>query len=96
MEISARPQQRALSKCFAERSVLVYGIYPFKAVADTSLSRINARLIRGAFFINDGALVMRTSADLFDAYAAYEAIARAIEYNAAAITAFWAELSGMA
>ncbi len=82
---------------FARRTVLVYGVYPFKAPAGvaTALSRINAALVRGAFFCSEGVLVMRTSADLFDAYAAYEAIARAIEYNADAIVAFWAELYGL-
>jgi hypothetical protein len=80
---------------FASSAVLVYGIYPFRVtpgIGDT-LSRINAALVRGAFFTSEGALVMRTGADLFDTYAAYEAIARAIEYNASAIAAFWAELS---
>ncbi len=82
---------------FAKRTVLVYGVYPFRTVQDASasLSRINAALVRGALFYSEGALVLRTSADLFDAYAAYEAIARAIEYNSGAMVAFWAELSGL-
>ncbi len=81
---------------FAPGTVLVYGVYPFRAAigAAAQCSRINAALVRGALFYSEGALVLRTSADLFDAYAAYEAIARAIEYNAGAMVAFWAELSG--
>ena len=80
--------------CFMKRSVLVYGVYPFRVAGDAAakLSGINAALARGAFFFSEGALVMRTSADIFDAYSAYEAIARAIEYNAGAMAAFWAEL----
>ncbi len=78
---------------FAKRAVLVYGVYPFKASDGiaASLSRLNAALVRGAFFVSDGALVLRTSADMFDAYSAYESIARAIEYNAGAMVAFWTE-----
>lgn len=79
---------------FTERSVLVYGIYPFRAPGKAAdLERINARLLRGALFRHEGALVMRTSADLFDAYSAYEAIARAVEYNAGAMVSFWPELA---
>jgi hypothetical protein len=82
---------------FAKRAVLVYGVYPFKASEEmaASLSRINTALVRGAFFISDSTLVLRTSAELFDAYAAYESIARAIEYNAGAMVVFWAELNGL-
>ena len=82
---------------FAKRAVLVYGVYPFKAAPDAcaSLSKINAALVRGAFFLSGGTPVLRTSADMFDAYSAYEAIARAIEYNAGAMVKFWAELSAL-
>lgn len=80
---------------FARRAVLVYGIYPFQAAegVGAALGGINARLVHGAVFVHEGAVVMRTSAELFDAYSAYEAIALAIEYNAGAVVAFWTEVS---
>ena len=72
-------------------AVLIYGVYPF-AAADAmrgKIDEVNAELTSGAFFTRHGRLVLRTSADLFDAYAAYEAIGRALEYNAGAMVAFW-------
>jgi hypothetical protein len=37
--------------------------------------------------------VVRTGAELFDTYAAYEAAARALEYNAGVIVAFWSRFA---
>jgi len=78
---------------YSQSAVLIYGLYPFKATADEGtlrlLNRINGELTRGSMILSEGCVVMRTSADLYDIYGAYEAIARAIEYSAGAIVEFW-------
>lgn len=82
------------------RTVLVYGVYPFPAANGKALTalinELNGKLTRGGFFLAEERVVMRTSADLFDSYGAYEAIARAIEYNAGAIVRFWQSLAACA
>lgn len=84
---------------FVEHTVLVYGLYPFRVADETRVTNvingINAKLTRGGMFLQEGNIVMRTSADLFDAYSAYEAIARAVEYNAGAMSAFFHTLAGL-
>lgn len=76
-----------------EQTVLIYGIYPFPAAESRELYKaiceVNSRLLHGAMFICGGSVVMRTDAELTDAYGAYEAIASAAEYNADALTSFW-------
>ena len=78
---------------YTRSSVLVYGLYPFQTPGGDKelylLNKINGELTRGSMLSCDGRVVMRTSADLYDTYGAYEAIARAIEYNAGAIVKFW-------
>jgi hypothetical protein len=84
-------QWETICQC-ARHMVLVYGQYPFQADpqrAARALTEINAILVRGAMFLQGAAVVMRTGADLFDAYSAYETIARTLEYNANAVAAFW-------
>lgn len=85
---------------FAQHTVLIYSIYPFeaadKAKALTLVNGVNAQLVRGGIFLHESAVVMRTSADLFDAYSAYESIARALEYNAGAVVTFWPVLAVLA
>jgi hypothetical protein len=76
---------------------VVFGIYPFPispsvALCET-LNRVNAGLRRGGVITQGGRLMARTCADLFDAYSAHEAIARAVEYNAAIIQRYWGILS---
>ena len=82
---------------FAQYTVLVYGIYPFKVTSKPAalelINGINAQLARGGFFLHESAVVLRTSADLFDAYSSYEAIARTLEYNAGAMVTFWNRLA---
>lgn len=80
-------------------TVLFYGVYPFR---DLDRSRalglcgeINRDLTQGAVFWTDGRAIVRTGAELFDAYAAYEAAARALEYNAGVITAFWPRFAAL-
>ena len=78
--------------------VLIYGIYPAQ-IADMAgalalCSRLNAQVVRGGFFVQDSRLVFRTSADMISLCDARETIARAIEYNAAAMSHFWTQLAG--
>lgn len=78
---------------YAGLTVLIYGLYPFETAGGEQtlrvLDRINGELTRGSMFLGGGRVVMRTGADLYDAFSAYEAIARAIEYNAGAIVKYW-------
>jgi len=82
--------------CFTRTSVLIYGMYPFetddcKSTLE-SINKVNNLLTRGSMILSEKRVIMRTSADLYDAYGAYETIARAIEYNAGAIVKFWQSL----
>lgn len=77
--------------------VLVYGIHP-SAAADTRralelCSELNARVVRGSFFLREGHIVFRTSARLVEHIDAQERVAQALEYNAAAMTRFWERLA---
>lgn len=78
---------------FTKKAVIIYGIFPFESSgSEKTLSRlneINRQLTMGGMFLLDGTIVMRTCADLFDAFSASETIARALEYNAGAICKFW-------
>jgi len=78
---------------YTRSAVIVYGFYPFETTGGEEtlqlINRINGELTRGSMFLGERRVVMRTGADLYDAYGAYEAIARAIEYNAGAIVKFW-------
>ena len=80
-----------------EGLVLVYGIHP-APVRDAHgalalCSRLNARVVRGGFFVQDGRIVFRTSARLGEQLDAQERTAQALEYNAAAMTRFWEQLA---
>lgn len=80
--------------------VLVYGIHP-AAVAEPRrtaelCSELNARVVRGGFFLREGHVVFRTGAELIEHLDAQERVARAIEYNAAAIVRFWERLAAAA
>lgn len=83
-----------------QRTVLIYGIYPFpvsnREGTVEKVNRINRELTRGAMFLVDERVVMRTSADLFDEFSAYEAIGRALEYNAGAVVSFWQAMAAAA
>lgn|GEM_PF-1293181 len=78
--------------CEGER-VLVYGIHPApvkdESAALAACSRINRQVVMGGCFVAEGRLVFRTGAELFEPCAAAEALARALEYNAAVMAAFW-------
>lgn len=80
-----------------EGLVLVYGIHP-APVRDAHgvlalCSRLNARVVQGGFFVQDGRIVFRTSARLGEQLDAQERTAQALEYNAAAMTCFWERLA---
>jgi hypothetical protein len=81
-------------------TALFYGIYPFafrKAGAEALAlcGEINSELTQGAVFLKDGKALVRTGAELFDAYAANEAAARALEYNAGVVMAFWPRFAAL-
>mgnify|MGYP007033823383 CR=1 FL=1 len=83
-----------------EGLVLVYGIHP-APVRDgpgalALCSSLNARVVRGGFFVQDGHIVFRTSARLGEQLDAQERTAQALEYNAAAMTRFWERLAAAA
>jgi len=86
---------RTICKCGGS-TVMIYGLYPFEVEESLSaahtVSEINAKLAHGCLFVRDGKAAIRTSAGLFDAYCAYEMIARALEYNANAVMSFWDKL----
>jgi len=86
-------------RCTEER-VLIYGRYPFQIPADRrtealeACSEINSRVIRGGMFLTrEGRAVFRTWADLRDIYTARDTLARALEYNIAAVTRFWGRMA---
>ena len=56
-------------------------------------SELNGRIVRGAFFVQEGHIVFRTDAELTDRYSAAERAASALEYNAAAVAGFWTRLA---
>ena len=82
-------------KC-KDNTAVIYGILPFapgnKDKAVFAANDINSELTMGAVFVSDRAIVVRTGAELFDIYSAYEAIAIALEYNAGVVTEFWRRL----
>lgn len=82
--------------CEGER-VLVYGVHPTpvrcRAGALEACSEVNRRVVMGGCFLTEESLVFRTAAELFEPCAAGEALTRALEYNAAVMTAFWAVLA---
>lgn len=79
--------------CCQDEWVAVYSILPVQleetAALAALLNEINGQLLSGAVFLQEGRAVIRTGVQLFDVYAAYEAIALALEYNASAVTGFW-------
>ncbi len=84
----------------APQTLLLYGLYPFEVETSgrllSQLNEINEILVNGGLFVSSGRIVLRTGADLFDAYSAQESIMRALEYNAGAIVRFWHALQSAA
>lgn len=81
-------------------AVLIYGRYPFPAPESDELrgvcEKVNRQVVFGSMFPAEGRVVFRTAADLFDPYSAYEHLARALEYNAGVMVAFWEEVAAAA
>ena len=80
-----------------ENLVLVYGIHPVR-VTNTAeslalCSQINRRVIQGSFFLQEERFIFRTSAELTERLEAQARIARALEYNAAVLSAYWERLA---
>lgn len=77
--------------------VLVYGIHPVPVTAPRQTaelcSELNARVVQGSFFLQEGHAVFRTCAQLVEHIDAQERVALALEYNAAAIVHFWERLA---
>lgn len=77
--------------------VLVYGIHPAQvthlAKGVALCSQLNQRLVQGSFFLQDAHFVFRTSAELTERFEAQSRIARALEYNAAALSTYWERLA---
>ena len=80
--------------------VCVYAVHPAevsdRASAMDLCSELNSTLVQGSFFLQDGHLILRTGADLFSGCDARETLARALEYNAAAMSWFWTRISAVA
>lgn len=77
--------------------VLVYGVHPVQVTCPERAlelcSELNSRVIRGSFFLLEGRIVFRTSAQLTERFDARERIASALEYNAAALSSHWERLA---
>ena len=77
--------------------VLIYGIHPARVDAPEQAlavcAQLNARVTQGSFFLQEGRIVFRTSAQLTERFEAQSRIADALEYNAAAISACWEQLA---
>lgn len=80
-----------------ENLVLVYGIHPVRVTNTTEslalCSQINRRVIQGSFFLQEERFIFRTSAELTERLEAQARIARALEYNAAVLSAYWERLA---
>lgn len=87
---------RTVCDCEGSR-VLIYGIYPQPVLdptaARTVCSNVNRQMVRGACFLTQERIVCRTGAELFEPLTAREALAQALEYNAAVISHFWEMLA---
>lgn len=77
--------------------ILIYGIHP-QPVSDPTAARtvcsdVNRQMVSGACFVTQGRIVCRTGAELSEPLTAREALARALEYNAAVLSHFWEALA---
>ena len=80
-----------------ERLVLVYGIHAARVEQPETVlelcARLNSRVIRGSFFLQEGRIVFRTSVCLTERFEAQDQLAAALEYNAAALSGYWERLA---
>lgn len=85
-------QWQIVCRC-AENWVIVYAILPgtveVAAEAREVCCKLNQRLLRGCFFLQEDTLLFRTSVQLLEPAMAQEELARTIEHVAAAVHACW-------
>lgn len=85
--------------CDGERA-FIYGIFPLEVknreAALELCAKISSVVILGGCFPSEGRIIFRTSAELRELCMAQEQLLRALEYNAAVMTKFWAEMSAAA
>ena len=90
---------QTVCRCQGNR-VLIYGVHPAPAADEARClalcSRLNSQVVEGAFFLHGGRFVFRTSARLTERFEARARIAAALEYNAAAVSRWWEQLSAAA
>ena len=83
-----------------EELVLIYSIHPAVITvteqAKLFCSDLNRQLVEGSYFVQENHFILRTGCRLIEAIDAQERIARALEYNAAVLTADWECLSALA
>ncbi|EDS12302.1 YbjN domain-containing protein [Anaerotruncus colihominis] len=79
-----------------KEAVLIYSRYPFRMEDETqalyACNRINAVDLWGHFYLEDGAVVVRTRVDLTDAFYAPELFLRGIGAHCASVSGHWREL----
>ena len=77
--------------------VLIYGIHPAlvgeRLPALELCDQLNRAVVQGGFFLQEERFVFRTGARLQEHWQAQEAVAQALEYNAAVLSHFWAQLA---
>lgn len=80
-----------------ESRVLVYGIHPARVTAEAEAlalcSQLNRQLVRGSLFLQEERFIFRTGAELTELFEAQDELARALEYNAAVLSAYWERLA---
>ncbi len=79
---------------------MIYHLHPARvedpARALELCSRLNARVIRGSFFLREGTIVFRDGAELTEHWDAQDRLARAVEYGTAVFARFWEAMSAAA
>ncbi len=82
--------------CAGER-VLLYSIFPLpygdRTAALEGCDAVNRQTVLGGCFLAEDHLVFRTGVELFEHFTAPEALARAVEYNAAVMLTLWGTLA---
>ena len=77
--------------------VLTYSIHPVPVTAPERAavlcSRWNRELVQGSFFVQEDRFVLRVGCELIEAVDASERVARALEYSAAVMVAFWGRMA---
>lgn len=90
---------QVLCRC-RESLAMVYHIHPAR-VRDPEkalelCSRLNGRVVRGSFFLQEERFIFRDSAELTEYVTAQEELARTVEYGGAVLPRFWEALTAAA